>query len=162
MCHHALCFSLSLSLTVPCATVSEPYTLDTDAAFAYLDPELTEKGRGQAEALQDRAAGLGTELLVVSPLRRATQTGLIAFAKRTGSLPVVATELAHEIGGKHTCDKRGSLASLKVRRRLADVGWHALQDRKTGRGRRVVTPFYGKNRVQEESCVPPARHRTLH
>eukprot|EP00966_Prymnesium_polylepis_P310433 7172372-Prymnesium_polylepis.6 len=96
--------------------VSEPYTLDTDPAFKYLDPSLTAKGEGEARALQPRTAGFTPDLLVVSPLVRATQTGLIAFERHVGSgrLKVLAHELCHEIGGKHTCDKRGSKTQLRA------------------------------------------------
>ena len=44
------------------------------------DAPLTHKGRLQAQALQSRTRQLPVELVVVSPLCRATQTGLIAFA----------------------------------------------------------------------------------
>ena len=93
--------------------VTEPYTIDKDPSYKYLDPSLTEKGVGQAEALKPRATALAPELMVVSPLRRATQTGLIAFEGAVSSgLRVVANELCHEHGGRHTCDKRASKASL--------------------------------------------------
>lgn len=48
-------------------------------------------------------------------MRRATQTGLLAFEAhvREGCLPVIAHELCHETGGKHTCDKRLDRADLK-------------------------------------------------
>lgn len=93
---------------------SEPYTLDTDPDFNYRDAELTAVGQGQAQALQSRSNAITPELLVVSTMRRATQTGLLAFDQHitAGRLPVVACELAHEIGGKHTCDKRLSKAEL--------------------------------------------------
>ena len=93
--------------------VSEPYTIDNDQDFRYADALLTDKGEGQARALQERAAALQPELLVVSPLRRATQTGLLAFEKHVAAgLPTVAVELAHEMGGRHTCDRRLSKTEL--------------------------------------------------
>jgi len=85
---------------------SEPYTLDTDPDFRYVDAMLTDKGEAQATALQSRAAAISPELMVLSPMRRATQTGLLAFQQKSGAFPVVALELAHERYGKHTCDKR--------------------------------------------------------
>ena len=44
----------------------------------------------------------------MSPMRRATQTGLLAFEVHVHErqLPVMANEGCHETGGKHTCDKR--------------------------------------------------------
>jgi hypothetical protein len=55
------------------------YTLDTDPEFKLIDPTLTPKGEDEAAALRPRAKSLRPELMVVSPMRRATQTGLIAF-----------------------------------------------------------------------------------
>mmetsp|Transcript_14775 Transcript_14775/g.29127 ORF Transcript_14775/g.29127 Transcript_14775/m.29127 type:complete len:282 (-) Transcript_14775:122-967(-) len=88
--------------------VSEPYTIDTDPDFRYEDPALTDKGEGEARLLQARASAIKPEILLVSPMRRAIQTGLLAFeaAVNCGSLKALAVELAHERGGKHTCDKR--------------------------------------------------------
>ncbi|KAL1507168.1 hypothetical protein AB1Y20_008019 [Prymnesium parvum] len=96
--------------------LSEPYTLDNDPSFKFLDPELTTRGREQAEALQARAALLSVDLLVCSTLRRATQTGLIAFANCMANRPlsVIASDLCHEIGGKHTCDKRSAVSQLRL------------------------------------------------
>ena len=87
---------------------SEPYTLDNDAEYRYIDAELNDKGRGQAIDLQQQTALLQPQLLVVSPMRRATQTGLLAFAPHIErkELPVLAHELCHERAGKHTCDNR--------------------------------------------------------
>ena len=94
----------------------EPYWLSTDPGFRYGDAELTSVGEQQARALQARANKISPQLMVTSPMRRATQTGLIAFDKhvKAGELPVVAHESAHEIGGKHTCDKRLDVAELKA------------------------------------------------
>ena len=99
---------------------SEPYTLDTDPDYGFVDALLTEKGEAEARALQVRTRLLTPELLVVSPLRRATQTGLLAFEFRlTNSpsncgeaIPTVAHELCHERAGRHTCDKRLSRSAL--------------------------------------------------
>ena len=85
---------------------SEPYTIDNDPEYQFGDALLTAKGEGEARALQERTRLLSPQLLVVSPLRRATQTGLIAFEPQLSSLPVVAHELCHERAGRHTCDKR--------------------------------------------------------
>ncbi|KAL3892790.1 MAG: hypothetical protein SGPRY_014783, partial [Prymnesium sp.] len=94
--------------------VSEPYTIDNDPSFTYLDPGLTPKGKSQAEALQPRASRLSTELLVTSPMRRAMQTALIAFSSASCSPAVIATDLCHEVGGKHTCDKRRAISELRA------------------------------------------------
>lgn len=98
---------------------SEPYTVDNDPDGRYGDAELNETGRAQAVQLQARTAPLSPELLVVSPMRRATLTGLLAFEAHIASasagaaaLPVLANELCHERAGRHTCDKRLSRAEL--------------------------------------------------
>ena len=88
---------------------TEPYTLDNDPELKYVDAELNDKGRGQARDLTSRTEpDLQPQLLVVSPMRRATTTGLLAFAPHIarGTLPVLAHELCHERAGRHTCDKR--------------------------------------------------------
>ena len=93
---------------------SEPYTLHTDAHGKYLDAELNDTGIAQARALQERASTLSPQLLVVSPLRRATRTGLVAFEEQiSNGLNVVALELLHETAGRHTCDRRLSRTALQ-------------------------------------------------
>ena len=54
---------------------SEPYTLDTDPDYRFHDAVLTPTGEAQARELQARTQALAPELLVVSPMRRAVQTG---------------------------------------------------------------------------------------
>lgn len=82
-----------------------------------LDSPLTELGRSQARALQPAAQRLAPELVVVSPLTRATQTALIGFAHlvegSTTAVPFVAHEGCHEIAGVHTCDRRRALTELR-------------------------------------------------
>ena len=93
---------------------TEPYTLDTDPHYRFIDAELTDKGKGEAKALQPATEALAPELMVVSPMRRATLTGLLAFEAHLarGALPVLAHDLCHERAGKHTCDKRLPKAQL--------------------------------------------------
>lgn len=92
---------------------SEPYTDDTDPDFKYLDPELTDLGKGQAAALQPRSASVKPKLMVVSALKRATQTGIVAFQEHFDSgLKTVALEELH--GSWRTCDKRVDLSELQV------------------------------------------------
>lgn len=93
---------------------TEPYTIDNDPKWKYVDAELNKVGRGQAKDLQQRTKELSPEALVVSPMRRATVTGLLAFEPHLarGEMPVIACELAHERAGRHTCDKRLSKAQL--------------------------------------------------
>lgn len=91
----------------------------SDRSQAYLrpevvDPPLTEKGREQARALHPAARDCAPELVVVSPMVRATQTALIAFEHLlTTKVPFIAHESCHEIAGVHTCDKRMDLSELR-------------------------------------------------
>jgi broad specificity phosphatase PhoE len=91
---------------------SEPYTEDNDPDFKYLDPELNELGKNQAAALQSRSALVKPKLMVVSALKRATQTGIIAFQEHFDSgLKTVALEEIHCTW--RTCDKRCDLSELQ-------------------------------------------------
>lgn len=100
----------------------EPYTIDNDPTMKFRDATLTAVGEQQARDLQVRATSMSdVELIVVSPMRRATQTALIAFnGNITSGVPVVAHELCHEIGGKHTCDLRLSRQKLSDDYKMID------------------------------------------
>lgn len=92
----------------------EPYTTDNDPDFKYRDAELTSIGQQQAADLSERCSATPPELVVVSPMRRATQTAAIAFESlRWKAGMFMAHEAAHEHGGKHTCDKRLSVTELE-------------------------------------------------
>lgn len=82
-----------------------------------VDPPLTATGRKQASALQTRAQLLSPELVVVSPMVRATQTALLGWAHLVNGaqtiVPFVAHEGAREPGGVHTCDQRRPLSELQ-------------------------------------------------
>ena len=94
---------------------TEPYKLDTDPEYFYIDALLTHTGETQAVSLQDYIVlnCQAVSLLVLSPMRRATQTGLLAFTKliderkenSSKPLNIVAKEEAHERSYSHTCDK---------------------------------------------------------
>jgi len=81
-----------------------PYVND-----AIKDPPLTCLGVDDAKALWSLAKTLTPELLVVSPLRRATETILIAFKDAVSNgVPVLAHGACREQIGVHTCDRRSS------------------------------------------------------
>ena len=102
---------------------TEPYKLDTDPEYHYIDALLTPKGEKQAIALQDYIVlnCQQVSLLVLSPMRRATQTGLLAFTKliqegmenMDSRLKIIAKEEAHERSYPHTCDRRLDVKDLK-------------------------------------------------
>ena len=109
-----------------------------------LDPRLTAIGRGQALDLQARARAMAQpELIVVSPMVRATETAVLAFAHAWGttaeenaafaaqtvesevssysaaagtasSIPFVAVPDATEQSGQHICDKRRPRTELEA------------------------------------------------
>lgn len=87
----------------------EPYTLDTDPEFRYLDAQLTSLGREQASALATQAANIEADLYLTSPLRRATQTLGLGFSPSEA----LCLEDLHEQGGLHTCDRRKDTKELK-------------------------------------------------
>jgi broad specificity phosphatase PhoE len=119
----------------------EPYTLDTDPEMRYIDALLTAHGEAQARALQARAARTAPQLLVLSPLRRATQTGLIAYDSHISkrSIKVIAHELCHELAGKHTCDKR--LPRTKLASLFDQVDYSLVSDEED--------PFWGDGARRE-------------
>lgn len=127
--------------------VSEPYTTDNDPDGKYVDAELTDCGVSQAEALRPRTTHLGVDLLVVSPLRRATTTGLLAFESHVArGLPVLAHELLHETAGRHTCDRRLPRSALAAA--FPSVDYSLLLDE--------ADPLWGDG-ASRESCLALAR-----
>mmetsp|Transcript_43355 Transcript_43355/g.139319 ORF Transcript_43355/g.139319 Transcript_43355/m.139319 type:complete len:292 (-) Transcript_43355:64-939(-) len=97
-------------------------------------PPLTEVGRIQARALQQRAQTLKPDLVVVSPLARATQTALLAFshllepAVADSRVHFVAHEGCHEIAGVHTCDRRRCLSELRREFPMVDYDSASVQE----------------------------------
>ena len=93
---------------------SQPASYPTTHSPTQAPPRAAHKEVQLRLGPQARTQLLSPPLLIVSPLRRATQTGLLAFAPQVaaGKLPVLAHEGCHERGGRHTCDKRLSKSSL--------------------------------------------------
>ena len=89
----------------------------------YTDALLTPTGEKQAVSLQDYIAVncQTVSLLILSPMRRATQTGLVAFTRlieerwenKSTPLKIIAKEEAHERSYPVACDKRLDLKDLK-------------------------------------------------
>lgn len=85
---------------------------------AIIDPPLTSKGRDDAKRLRAVAPSLKPELLVVSPLRRATQTVLIGFkhlfaSSDTCSVPLLAHDGCREQIGVNICDSRSEVSDYE-------------------------------------------------
>ena len=107
-----------------------------------MDAELTDKGEDEARALLEHTEPhLKPQLLIVSPLRRATVTGLLAFEPhvKRGELRVMAHELCHERAGRHTCDKR--LAKSKLQALYPAVDYSQLEAEED--------PFWGDGWTRE-------------
>ena len=79
------------------------------------DAPLTPLGCEQADALRKHAmtAKLNPQLVVVSPLARATKSGRIAFDHLVGKVPFLAHELCREISGINPCDARQTRTEAK-------------------------------------------------
>jgi broad specificity phosphatase PhoE len=106
------------------ATASHsPYLLQ-----ALRDPPLTALGLEDAKQLKPVAAQLAPQLLVVSPLRRATATILVGFVASAAAVPVVATELCREQMGVHVCDQRFTVADLQAEFPQVDFAAVATND----------------------------------
>lgn len=106
----------------------EPYTLANDPDLKFQDAQLTSVGCGQARALRTRVAALPEKpFVVVSPMRRATQTALLALPEPK-DYKIAAHESCHETGGMHTCDRRIDIAGLRFAFPGVDYD-HILADR---------------------------------
>uniref|UniRef100_A0A6V3K2X2 Phosphoglycerate mutase-like protein n=1 Tax=Lotharella globosa TaxID=91324 RepID=A0A6V3K2X2_9EUKA len=83
------------------------------------DPKLTPLGVKQANKLAriTKELKLQPEIVYLSPLCRAIQTGLVGFThlieEKSVSVPFVAAPGAREQSGLHMCDKRRNLKDIK-------------------------------------------------
>lgn len=96
-----------------------------------LDPPLTALGREQAKALRPACKSLpSVELVVASPLRRATETALLAFSHMANGCASGSKFLGHqdisECSGKNICDKRRALEEIKAE--FTSVDWSQIVD----------------------------------
>jgi broad specificity phosphatase PhoE len=96
---------------------------------AIQDPPLTSVGREDSQKLRVVATTIAPELLVVSPLRRATETILIGFhaAGMHGTVPIVAHEGCREQLGVFLCDKRSDIADYVEDGRYHRVDFSHIQ-----------------------------------
>lgn len=91
------------------------------------DPSLTTIGRKDAMFLRNLAPLLHVELLVVSPLRRASETVLIGFRNCiSNGVPLIAHEDCREQCGVFLCDKRSSVSEYVEDPRYAAVDFTHL------------------------------------
>lgn len=80
----------------------------------YIDAPLTALGREQAQAISKDIAQFNPQLIVVSPLTRAVQTGLLASSQLSKSVPFVVNKLCAERMA-YSCDIGSSVSVLKSR-----------------------------------------------
>ncbi|KAH7488794.1 hypothetical protein PRIC1_007049 [Phytophthora ramorum] len=100
----------------------------------YLDADLTPFGvsdaqiKGPSNVKAELERGMPPlQRVVVSPLSRAIQTAKNFFAKdQVPPAPFVCMENCREVLGCHTCDKRRSVAELKLK--FPDVDFSAIRD----------------------------------
>jgi len=80
-----------------------------------LDARLTSKGHEQIRQAREKYGSLlnSTELLVMSPLSRALQTGSLLFNLPDNSVPCVALEVCREELSTHQCDRRRGLEEIR-------------------------------------------------
>lgn len=120
----------------------EPYTLDTDPAFRYMDPSLTPTGEAQASSLREEAAKTEVDLFITSPFKRAIQTLERSFdpANRpTEPKKALCLEVLHERAGKHTCDKRRRVS--EIQKEYEWIDFSLMEDSED--------PFWGDGLVRE-------------
>lgn len=79
--------------------------------WAWKDARLTELGRQQASALRPTMLQHRLDVVLVSPLSRAIQTGLLAIPYRQ---PFVVEDDIRERIGVHPCDMRRSRSEIKA------------------------------------------------
>ena len=95
--------------------------------YDIFDPALTDCGRHQATSLQPITSFHTPELVVMSPLTRAIETAVLAYAhllKQDASVqpPWVCNEAARARIGLHACDQRRSVAALRSEFAHIDFG----------------------------------------
>ena len=91
------------------------------------DPPLTAVGRQDAKYLRNIVPLLQVELIVTSPLRRATETVLLGFQECiTNGVPVVMHEDCREQIGVFLCDKRSDLNDFLEDIRYASVDFSMM------------------------------------
>ncbi|CAK9095879.1 Phosphoglycerate mutase-like protein (AtPGM) [Durusdinium trenchii] len=94
-----------------------PYVND-----AIVDPPLTCLGIQDAKDLWPKAKTLKPELLVVSPLKRASETIMIGFKEAIQQgVPLMAHDACREQFGVHVCDRRGTRTDYAERWPHVDV-----------------------------------------
>jgi len=95
-----------------------------------MDPPLTQKGRNQAIFLQSQTRALESqaELIILSPLCRALQTGVIAFQHLLGKSAFVSHEGTREETGIHVCDKRRPTSQQEAEFSLVDFSLLDTED----------------------------------
>ena len=107
MAHHGA----RRALTPRCPHCPRHARADEYKNWAWKDARLTELGREQASSLRPTMLQHRLDVVLVSPLSRAIQTGLLAIPYRQ---PFVVEDDVRERIGVHQCDMRRSRAEIKA------------------------------------------------
>jgi len=127
---------------------------------------LTEKGRSEALALRPNTSSLSIDVVLVSPLSRATETALLAFGPR---FPHIALECLREQSGKHVCDQRRSKRDIQTQFPHLDVSllvdeedslWTSERETKMELARRCEQ-FLGILAARPESHIAVVTHSSF-
>jgi len=94
---------------------------------ALRDAPLTDKGWQEASATRQQVEAVGAKpsLLVVSPMRRAAETGIIVFPETSR---VVAHDALHETSGLFSWDRRRDLTEIRADEKLKHVDWSMIHN----------------------------------
>jgi len=98
----------------------EPYTIDTDPEFKFIDALLTPAGVEQATALKRRGALVKPQLMVVSPMRRASSTGQLhlVYCQATNDshlLPMAPSDLCSCLDSPNARSSKSMLSTTSTR-----------------------------------------------
>lgn len=103
--------SVSSFACVPFPKQLHPIIAEEYKNEAWRDARLTELGREQASSLRPTMLNHNLDVVLVSPLSRAIQTGLLAIPYRQ---PFVVEDDVRERIGTHPCDCRRSRTEIKA------------------------------------------------
>lgn len=132
-----------------------------------VDPVLTAKGVAQAAELGRFVAATFPEgepaVIYTSPMRRAAATALGAFGHLVAENgpKVLATDLAHELGGLHVCDNRLSRAELAAQFPQVDFSGIAEDDPLWDAGAREATEHMAERGLELLRLIMDSDHDTL-
>jgi hypothetical protein len=130
----------------------------------YWDARLTEEGVEQAKRLSsttyDRAKQGLPQVVVVSPMTRALETAAHAWPNRSSAPrpPMVATSLARERVGNHTCDGRRNRSELAAEFPWVDFSQVPSEEDEMWAFKEGIHLIDGLERVSCQPLMLPSTH----